>query len=116
MLYVVCRSNGDICGCGGSDYVSGDRLREGGDCETPEQILPDLNRVHAASTSFRGISSLGDYEPHVINSCMRPCAPDALPVMGTIPDVEGAFVSCGHNCWGMFILYSEIIDNFNPQI
>ena len=32
---------------------------------------------------------------------MRPCTPDALPVMGKIPSVEGAYISCGHNCWGI---------------
>lgn len=26
---------------------------------------------------------------------------DGLPVMGRIPGVEGAFISCGHNCWGI---------------
>jgi glycine/D-amino acid oxidase-like deaminating enzyme len=32
---------------------------------------------------------------------MRPCAPDALPVMGEVPGVDGAFISAGHNCWGI---------------
>ena len=32
---------------------------------------------------------------------MRPCTPDGLPVMGKIPAVDGAFISCGHNCWGI---------------
>jgi glycine/D-amino acid oxidase-like deaminating enzyme len=32
---------------------------------------------------------------------MRPCTPDALPVMGRIPGTEGAYISCGHNCWGI---------------
>jgi glycine/D-amino acid oxidase-like deaminating enzyme len=37
---------------------------------------------------------------------MRPCTPDALPVMGRIPGIEGAYISCGHNCWG--ILWAPI--------
>lgn len=32
---------------------------------------------------------------------MRPCTPDALPVMGRVPGTEGAYLSCGHNCWGI---------------
>lgn len=32
---------------------------------------------------------------------MRPCTPDALPVMGRIPYTTNAFISCGHNCWGI---------------
>lgn len=65
MLMRFIRPNGDmyICGCGGSDYVSGDRLREGGDCESPEKITADPKRVDAAVASFQGISSLGDNAP-----------------------------------------------------
>ena len=32
---------------------------------------------------------------------MRPCPSDGLPVMGKVPQVEGAYISCGHNCWGI---------------
>jgi glycine/D-amino acid oxidase-like deaminating enzyme len=32
---------------------------------------------------------------------MRPCPSDGLPVMGKVPEVEGAYISCGHNCWGI---------------
>ena len=31
---------------------------------------------------------------------MRPCTDDALPVMGQVPGIEGAYLSFGHNCWG----------------
>jgi glycine/D-amino acid oxidase-like deaminating enzyme len=62
------RSNGDlyICGCGGSDYVKADRLREGGDCDAAEKILADPARVEAAATSFRDMSSIASrYMPSV---------------------------------------------------
>ena len=26
---------------------------------------------------------------------------DAMPLMGAIPEVAGAYVATGHNCWGM---------------
>ncbi len=32
---------------------------------------------------------------------MRPCTDDGLPVMGAVPNIEGAYVSFGHNCWGI---------------
>lgn len=32
---------------------------------------------------------------------MRPCPSDGLPVMGKVPHIEGAYISCGHNCWGI---------------
>eukprot|EP00854_Cymbomonas_tetramitiformis_P012102 gene12103-14302_t len=56
-LEVYPRASGEIyiCGCGGSDYVSGARLRKGGDCEMPEQISSDPKRVQAASQAFRCI-------------------------------------------------------------
>ena len=31
----------------------------------------------------------------------RPCPPDAMPYMGPIPNVEGAYINAGHNCWGI---------------
>jgi glycine/D-amino acid oxidase-like deaminating enzyme len=97
------RANGEvyICGCGGSDNVSGDRLRPGGDCEKPELIHADPKRVAAACASFRDMSTLGERAPDITQACMRPCTPDGLPVMGEIPGVDGAFVSAGHNCWGI---------------
>lgn len=97
------RPNGEIyiCGCGGSDYVSGDRLREGGDCETPDQIHADPLRVAAASKSFGEMSNLGERPPDVAQACMRPCTSDGLPVMGQIPGIENAYISAAHNCWGI---------------
>lgn len=32
---------------------------------------------------------------------MRPCTPDVLPVMGPVPGIRGAYITCGHNCWGI---------------
>ena len=35
------------------------------------------------------------------NACYRPICADALPLMGNVPGVAGAFVATGHNCWGI---------------
>ncbi len=35
------------------------------------------------------------------NACYRPICADALPIMGQVPGVAGAFVASGHNCWGI---------------
>jgi glycine/D-amino acid oxidase-like deaminating enzyme len=102
------RPNGDlyICGIGGSDYVNGDRLLEGGDCESADLILADINRTTAGINSFKSMSSLGDkYKPIITQACMRPCTSDSLPAMGKL-NIDGAFVSTAHNCWG--ILWSCI--------
>lgn len=97
------RSDGSvyICGCGGSDYVDNDRMMPGGDCAAPELIKPDPCRVTAASSSFQGLSSLGRRAPDQTQACMRPCLQDALPAMGRVPGIDNAFISCGHNCWGI---------------
>ena len=55
-----------ICGIGGSEYVSGDRLRAGGDCESAEVIEANPKRVAAARRSFSGLTSMGDKEPDVM--------------------------------------------------
>mmetsp|Transcript_18641 Transcript_18641/g.25711 ORF Transcript_18641/g.25711 Transcript_18641/m.25711 type:complete len:418 (+) Transcript_18641:3-1256(+) len=102
------RVNGElyICGCGGSDYVSGDRLRADGDCESADKVHQDPARVQAAARSFETITQFTSLNgqkpvPAIQQACMRPCMPDALPVMGKVPGVEGAYISCGHNCWGI---------------
>lgn len=62
---------------------------------------------------------------------MRPCPPDALPIMGEVPGTRGAYISAGHNCWGILwgpvtgLLMSELlvdgkattvnIDPFSPS-
>jgi glycine/D-amino acid oxidase-like deaminating enzyme len=103
-LEVYPRNTGEvyICGIGGSDYVSGARLRPGGDTESQALVAADPQRVAAARAAFGGISRLaGGGEPDVKQACMRPCAPDAMPILGEVPDVAGAFLACGHNCWGI---------------
>ena len=58
-----------LCGLGGSDYVTGDRLRAGGDCESSDLIHADPKRVAAASRSMKSMSSLGDLTPEVTQVC-----------------------------------------------
>jgi glycine/D-amino acid oxidase-like deaminating enzyme len=103
-LEVYPRNDGSVyvCGIGGSDYVSGARLREGGDCEHQGLIKANPKRVKAAMDSLASIASIvKGKEPVMQQACMRPCAPDAIPIMGGVPNVEGAFISAGHNCWGI---------------
>ena len=103
-LEVYPRSTGEvyICGCGGSEYIDEERLMPGGDLERADAVTPDQKRVDAASRSFKGLSpGVGGAGPRVSQSCMRPCPPDALPYLGAVPGVDGAYLACGHNCWGI---------------
>jgi glycine/D-amino acid oxidase-like deaminating enzyme len=50
-----------------------------------------MSRVAAASKSFKGLSaSVGKDGPRHFQTCMRPCPPDALPILGGVPGVVGA--------------------------
>lgn len=46
-----------VCGCGGSDYVNGHRLREGGDAASAEMVSADPRRVAASCASLRSMTS-----------------------------------------------------------
>jgi len=100
-LEVYPRNSGEVylCGIGGSEYVDGERLRAGE--FPPGQVEADPARVKAATDSFSTMSKRLGGEPSTVQACMRPCAPDALPYMGAIPHIKGAFMSAGHNCWGI---------------
>jgi hypothetical protein len=56
------RPNGDmyVCGCGGSEHVSGARLLPEGDCGHADSILADPARVDAAHQSFAELSIIGE--------------------------------------------------------
>ena len=87
-----------ICGIGGSDYISTNDLKEGAFREVCEA---NESRVTAASQSFHEMSlhykKQGELER--VQACMRPCPPDAMPYMGSVPGFEGAYINAGHNCW-----------------
>ena len=63
-------------------------------------------RVEAATKSFNTMSKKLGGTPDTTQACMRPCPPDALPLMGKVPTCRGAYMSAGHNCWG--ILWAPI--------
>ena len=110
-LEVYPRSTGEvyICGIGGSQYIDEERLLPGGDCDRSEKIVEDPSRVAAAMRSFGGMSrSIGGdgKAPLVTQACMRPCAPDALPILGPVDGIENAYMATAGNCWG--ILWSPV--------
>ena len=100
-LEVYPRNSGEVylCGIGGSEYVTDERLRAGE--FPPGEVHADPARVKAATDSFSTMSKRLAGEPDVTQACMRPCPPDAMPYMGAVPGVSGAYMSAGHNCWGI---------------
>lgn len=83
-----------MCGIGGSDYITREQLKQGAFRE-----VCDANeaRVAAASNSFQEMSSLYQKvgELDRVQACMRPCPPDAMPYMGSVPGFEGAYINAG---------------------
>ena len=100
-LEVYPRASGEVylCGIGGSEYVDGERLRAGE--LPPGEVHADPKRVKAATDSFSTMSKRLGGEPATVQACMRPCPPDALPYMGRVPSLSNAYMSAGHNCWGI---------------
>lgn len=89
------------------DYVTAARLAPGGDISSQESVAPNPARVAAAHAAMSGMVSLAAARPEQAQACMRPCAPDALPILGAVPGHAGAFVATGTNCWG--ILWAPVI-------
>ena len=93
-----------LCGIGGSDHVEGARLRQAGDCGTADKIEANSSRVSAAHKSLTAMApalTAGVDGPSKTQACMRPCPPDAMPMMGPVPGHDNIFLSAGHNCWGI---------------
>eukprot|EP00050_Salpingoeca_kvevrii_P007155 m.294174 g.294174 ORF g.294174 m.294174 type:complete len:373 (-) comp12938_c0_seq1:122-1240(-) len=107
-LEIYPRPDGSVflCGLGGSPHISSAEIKR----VLPDEVRPNLQRADTALRAFANISSIGEEfvsegenaEDRVLRqACMRPCAPDALPIMGQIPGFANAFVATGHNCWGI---------------
>jgi len=100
-LEVYPRPDGDvyICGIGGSDYVSSEELKNNANLHKCE---PPAGRIEAGKQSFWNMSEkFNGSEPSKTQACMRPCPSDGLPCVGKIPNVKGAYINAGHNCWGI---------------
>jgi len=64
--------------------------------EVREEVVDKLtSAMNVVSTE------LGGKDPHTKQSCYLPTTQDGNPVIGRIPEVEGAFVASGHSCWGI---------------
>lgn len=46
-------------------------------------------------------TELGGKEPHTTQACYLPTSQDGNPIIGSIPNIDGAFIASGHSCWGI---------------
>ncbi|CAJ1405380.1 unnamed protein product [Effrenium voratum] len=97
-----------VCGLGGSTYLKELDIAK----LPPEMVKPNPARVTAATKSLRAKTSLvDDLEPSPA-ACIRPCPPDARPMIGKA--YGNVFLACGHNCWG--ILWGPITGQIMAEL
>ncbi len=91
---VFARPDGEIYLCGLSDDLP--LPEDPADVSLNRNATIMLRRVAATlSSSMARARVLSE------QACYRPICADALPLMGTIPGLTGAYVATGHNCWGI---------------
>ena len=91
---IVVRAGGEVWACGQS---SDDPLPvDPAEVTVDEAKCREIARICAAlSSRLDGARVLR------AQACYRPICADAMPLLGAVPDVPGAFLATGHNCWGM---------------
>ena len=91
---IIARADGEVWACGLS---SDDPLPiDPADVTVDETKCGEIARICAALSS-----RLDGADVLRTQACYRPICADAMPLLGAIPDVPGAYVATGHNCWGM---------------
>ena len=85
----------------GTTYVSG-LSSEAAMPVDPADVAPEAGAEDALrAMAARVAPALGQAEILATQACYRPIAADALPLLGPVPGVAGAYVATGHNCWGI---------------
>jgi glycine/D-amino acid oxidase-like deaminating enzyme len=68
----------------------------------PAHVAPDEGAHARLEAMCRTISPALAATPIVARqACFRPVTEDGLPLIGRVPDVDGAWVATGHSVWGM---------------
>ena len=68
----------------------------------PAAVMPDEGAHARLESLCRTISPVLASAPILARqACFRPITEDGLPLIGPVPDVDGAYVATGHNVWGM---------------
>ncbi len=91
---IVVRADGEVWACGQS---SDDPLPlDPADVSVDEAKCGEIARICGAlSSRLEGAAVVRT------QACYRPICADAMPLLGEVPGIPGAYVATGHNCWGM---------------
>lgn len=88
------RPTGEVYVCGMSEEVEVP--------DDPQQVLPRKESITMLQRVAQAVSSqLANAELQAEQACFLPCSDDGRPVIGKIPDINGAYVATGHSCWGI---------------
>jgi glycine/D-amino acid oxidase-like deaminating enzyme len=70
--------------------------------DDPADVAPDEGAHARIEAHCRKISpALAAATIKARQACFRPVTEDGLPLIGALPDVDGAYVATGHSVWGM---------------
>ena len=91
---IVVRASGEVWACGQS---SDEPLPvDPAEVTVDEAKCKEIARI-CATLSSRLVGA----EVVRTQACYRPICADAMPLLGAVPGVPGAYLATGHNCWGM---------------
>lgn len=77
---------------------------------TDDVALPDtVSKIQPNSQSCKTLkelcgkvsSDLARSEVIVEQACYLPISSSGVPLIGKVPDVDGAYIAAGHSCWGI---------------
>jgi glycine/D-amino acid oxidase-like deaminating enzyme len=90
-----------VSGLGGSEVISPAVFR-GLDCPDPKgKFTPNLAQVVAAQKSLKRLQlpSISSRPPDIVQACIRPAAPDGMPILGKL--LDNVYVATGGGPWGI---------------
>ncbi len=68
----------------------------------PADVAPDEGAIERLEAVCAHLSPVLAGSPILARqACFRPVTRDGLPLIGAVPDVEGAYVATGHSVWGI---------------
>ena len=68
----------------------------------PAAVTPDRNEVDRLKVICERVSPAFQAENIIARqACFRPVTQDGMPLIGKVPQIEGAYVAAGHSVWGI---------------
>jgi glycine/D-amino acid oxidase-like deaminating enzyme len=91
-----------VSGLGESEVISPKVFRGLDGPDPKRKCTPNLSRAAAAQTSLERLqlpSSISSRPPDIVQACIRPVAPDGMPILGKV--LDNVYVATGGGPWGI---------------